>query len=54
MQQAAGVEVSERTLGGAEVATTLTWSLIMLHVSGTAALYSRAKAWLPVRGAPKV
>ena len=31
-----------------------TWSLMMLQVSGTKALYSRAKAWLPVRGAAKV
>ena len=30
------------------------WSLMMLHVSGTASLYSRAKARFPVRGAPKV
>lgn len=31
-----------------------TWSLMMLHMSGTTLLELCAKAWLPMRGAPKV
>ena len=40
-----------RMTGGGLLAT---WSLMMLQVSGTMLLYSFAKAWLPVRGAPKL
>ena len=37
-----------------DACTTLAWSLMTPHVSGTSSLYSCAKAWFPVRGAPKV
>ena len=33
---------------------TVSWSLMMCQVSGTRRLDSSAKAWFPVRGAPKV